>query len=419
MRYSDLSEAITGFPLDRVVVFDTETTGKDPYGGDEVLSIAICDAYGNILFSSLVRPTRHSSWPDAQQVNGISPRDVRDAPTIGQITPEIRDHLLGNKLVVGYNVSFDIQMLHSAGVFEEWPGATFDVMREFATVHGTRRAPYGDPGYAWSSLTDCARQYGYRFNAHDGREDAKATAYCYRALLCDEKYLPGRIDAVLSRIRRVGVGQTKATTSNVEALVDSGMTSSIKAELRLGTTTRGANAGSPRYECFVGDRCVGVQGSGQLDDIRALYSLSDDDPLPKSIPCKALLSMTGKAARCSVKITARGKLREDMMGAARNDRLVLGIPDNPAKIATIATVAKTSGPVEAGNVPHDRQIPTHSKDALQKAPRKKTGLAFKIAAVFLALLGLSGMLGRNTGEAYLAPILIGAGVFLWVKGSRR
>ena len=61
MAFKDLSEALTGFDFDNVVVFDTETTGTEPYLGDEVVSISICDAYGNDLFSSLIKPRKKES----------------------------------------------------------------------------------------------------------------------------------------------------------------------------------------------------------------------------------------------------------------------------------------------------------------------------------------------------------------------
>lgn len=157
---------LTGFSLDRVVVFDTETTGLHPYGGDEVLAIAICDGMGTPLFSSYVRPMRKRSWPEAERVNGISPAMVRYAPTLKEITPQIREHLLGNKLVVGYNVLFDISFLLKGGALEAWPMATFDVMSEYASIHGTARTRHHD-GYRYSKLSTCAASYGYDFQAHD------------------------------------------------------------------------------------------------------------------------------------------------------------------------------------------------------------------------------------------------------------
>lgn len=394
MRYKDLSEAITGFPLSKVVVFDTETTGVNQTR-DEILSISICDGHGNELFNSLVRPTKHKQWPDASKVNGIYPRDVRNAPTLKEITPAIQQHLLGNKLLVGYNTQFDLSFLVQAGVFEEWPGATFDVMREYATVRGTKRSQYG--GYRWSKLADCAASYGYRFGVHDAREDAKATAFCYRALLSDEKYLTRKIDELMERIIHVSVNQTKATSANVMELVESGVTTSIGAELRLGSLTRGKNAGKPRYECFVNDKCVGVQGFGQLENIRLLYSLSDDDPLPKSIPCKALLSMVGTKARCSVEITARGKLRDDLRQAARQEHEALGLQGNASQ-------------VKPEIIAYDEE-PKASTEELRNS---RNGHRRSYVAVLLVLLGAAGVLSGM----FVGVVLVVVGVLIWRMSSR-
>ena len=85
MAFKDISEALTGFDFDNVVVFDTETTGTEPYLGDEVVSISICDAYGNDLFSSLIKPRKKKAWPEAEAINGISPAMVKDAPYLSLI----------------------------------------------------------------------------------------------------------------------------------------------------------------------------------------------------------------------------------------------------------------------------------------------------------------------------------------------
>ena len=315
----DICAMLTGFPLDRVVVFDTETTGASPYSGDEVLSIAICDGMGNPLFSSYVRPARHKSWPDAELVNGISPAMVRDAPTLREITPQIREHLLGNRLVVGYNVNFDVSFLMQGKALESWLPATFDVMREYASVHGTRRSKFGD-GYMYSKLSACAESYGYEFRAHDAMEDARATAHCFRALLCDEAYVKPEAKRRIDRLKSLSVSQTKATTATVLELVEGGMTSSVRAELRLGAVTRGKTKGTPRYECFVDDRCVGVSSTSAVGQIRKIYALGEDAQLPAEVPCKALLSASGESAHCEVTITARGKVMEEVLATAAETR---------------------------------------------------------------------------------------------------
>lgn len=315
----DMCATLTGFPLDHVVVFDAETTGLSPYGGDEILSIAICDGTGEPLFSSYVKPTRKKSWPKAERVNGISPAMVRDAPTLTEISPQIRAHLLGNKLVAGYNVDFDLVFLLEGGVLEAWPPATFDVMSEYASVHGTARSRRGS-GYLYSRLSACATSYGYEFTAHDAMEDAQATAHCLRALMCDAAYIRLRFEEEIKHLKRFHVSQTRKTTETVLELIDSGMTSSMKAELRLCEVTRGKNRGTSRYECFVEGRCVGVSDSSSTERIRRMYALEGNALLPARVPCKVLLSASGERAHCEVTIISKDRLMGRILAAASEQR---------------------------------------------------------------------------------------------------
>lgn len=326
----DICALLTGFPLERVVVFDTETTGTSAYSGDEVLSIGICDGMGNPLFSSYVRPTTHKSWPDAERVNGISPAMVRNAPTLREIAPKIREHLLGDKLVVGYNVRFDVEFLQYGGVIESRPHARFDVMREYASVHGTRRSKFGD-GYMYSKLSACAESYGYKFRAHDAMEDARATAHCFRALLCDEKYLRREVRRQFERYRTFSAVQTKTTRASISNLVELGTTKSVNAELRLGKVTQGKNKGKPRYECFVGDRCVGATSVVSVNRIRMILAIGTDEGLPSEVPCKAFLSATGAGISCKITLMGRDDLLEKVFSAAAETREREGFAYRPVQ----------------------------------------------------------------------------------------
>lgn len=300
MAFKDLSEALTGFDFDNVVVFDTETTGTEPYLGDEVVSISICDAYGNDLFSSLIKPRRKKAWPEAEAINGISPDMVKDAPYLDDVADDIRRLLCTGKLVVGYNVLFDIRFLREAGVLTSYLEA-FDVMTEYAEVQGTHRSRYGG-GYGYSRLVDCARSYGYSFLAHDSKEDAKATAYCFRALLSDEAYVNKKLTDLKGELTHQELSQTKATTESIENLIAEGVVSSKEAVLKTGAVTRGKNKGAARYECFVGDQCVGVGHHGDRQHVANLLFTSVDD-LPEKVKCSVVLSKSGSSAYCECTIT--------------------------------------------------------------------------------------------------------------------
>lgn len=65
-----------------VIVLDTETTGLVA-GRDHLLTVGVCDGDGReVLYLELCPPLECDAWPRAEAVNGISPIDVLDKPTI-------------------------------------------------------------------------------------------------------------------------------------------------------------------------------------------------------------------------------------------------------------------------------------------------------------------------------------------------
>lgn len=154
--------------LSKTIVLDTETTGtrKD----DEVISLAIVDGFGERIFYDRIMPTRHTSWPEAEAINGIGWQDVQGKWTIGQLAPYLAALIEQADLVVGYNVTFDLRMLRQSGLDFKWVEA-YDVMRELADEHNDGK---------WLKLEEAATVFGYRHErAHDALEDARATLYLF------------------------------------------------------------------------------------------------------------------------------------------------------------------------------------------------------------------------------------------------
>ncbi|PWG65672.1 3'-5' exonuclease [Bifidobacterium callitrichidarum] len=177
----DYFRMLRAIPLDRVLVFDTETTGTG--SRDEVIQASFCDGNGDILLNELVKPWNHYKWPDAQRVHGISPMDVIHKPFMSELAPTITRLLDECEAVVTYNGVFDIRALLQSGV--EIPDLAHkpwvDVMKLFAPIYGQWDSRYDD--WKWQHLGVAADYYGFKFHAHDAAEDIRATAAVYRGVI--------------------------------------------------------------------------------------------------------------------------------------------------------------------------------------------------------------------------------------------
>ena len=169
--------------LERVISFDTETTGLTD--DDEVLQLSISDGYGRPLLNEYVRPKHRRSWLEAQQIHGISPDDVMSCPTLDSITPTIHRIFSSASLILAYNIEFDDRMLKQSGYSLRNSAPVtpcVDVMLDYAAIINQ------DNGYGWVPLKKCAKHYHVNFDAHNSLEDARATALCFRGMLTDPEY---------------------------------------------------------------------------------------------------------------------------------------------------------------------------------------------------------------------------------------
>lgn len=164
------------------IVLDIETTGLEPTY-DEMLQVSVIDAgSGNTLLNTYVRPVWTSRWEAAQQINGISPEIVADAPSMDIVLPQLNNIIQGAREIIGYGVSFDLQFLKQYGI-EFYHQKIVDVMLEFAPLYGEWSNQFDD--YKWQSLSTCAAYFGYDWGdskAHNSLADCKATLFCYNCI---------------------------------------------------------------------------------------------------------------------------------------------------------------------------------------------------------------------------------------------
>jgi DNA polymerase III epsilon subunit family exonuclease len=170
---------------DELVILDVETTGTDPKMADLVEIAAVKVKGGKITdrWSTLVNPGRPII---GNQVHGITDADVKKAPSAAEAAKQAQK-FIGDSLVVGHNVGFDLGFLEAALA----DGTHFEQGTYLDTLTIARE---GYPDLENYKLPTLSHVFGIELaQSHRAAPDAEATA---NLLLWFAKDLPGRIAAL-------------------------------------------------------------------------------------------------------------------------------------------------------------------------------------------------------------------------------
>jgi len=175
-------QALGHLPLRKLVyvVFDTETTGLDPAGGDEIIQLgAVRIINGRLLgeevIDQLVNPRRLVP-EESVKVHGIAPELLASQPTIGEVLPQFHA-FARDAVLVAHNAAFDMKMLQmtAAATGLRFDHPVLDTLLLSSIVH-----PYQE-GH---SLDAIAARLNIRIvGRHTALGDALATAEVLLKLL--------------------------------------------------------------------------------------------------------------------------------------------------------------------------------------------------------------------------------------------
>jgi DNA polymerase-3 subunit epsilon len=161
-------------------VLDTETTGLDPAGGDEIIALgAVRVVKGRILqreiFDSFVKPRRAISLASTA-IHGIAPAMLRGESPLEEVLPRFH-RFVEDTVLIGHNVAFDMRFLELSGART---GLTF-----MQPVLDTLLLSYAvNPHQEAQSLEEIAKRLGIVVSGrHTALGDALITAQVFVALI--------------------------------------------------------------------------------------------------------------------------------------------------------------------------------------------------------------------------------------------
>lgn len=167
---------------DSYVVLDIETTGLSPTQNEIIEFAAVKVEYGYVTdsYSVLIKPGNRIPY-FITELTGISNEDVKDAPPIEDVLPKIIE-FIGDNVVVGHNVSFDIGFLKEN--YNRCLALPF--LNERAdTMYISRRL---FPGVKHHRLCDLEKRFGLRNErAHRALSDVYLTLEAYEYMKKYEK----------------------------------------------------------------------------------------------------------------------------------------------------------------------------------------------------------------------------------------
>ncbi|MFN3191629.1 MAG: exonuclease domain-containing protein [Aureliella sp.] len=151
------------------VALDFETASGNANSACQLGCVHVVDS--NIVEERewMIRPPRLYFSPRNIAVHGIRPGDVKDAPSMGELWPEV-EQFIQDKILVAHNARFDVGVLVASL-------ANFDLRPAPFQFHCTRNlARSAWPGRTRYGLKPLAQAMGIRFEHHDALEDARCCA---------------------------------------------------------------------------------------------------------------------------------------------------------------------------------------------------------------------------------------------------
>ncbi len=165
-----------------IIVFDVETTGtRKDY--DQIIELSVQQGFGSDAPRKTwrIKPSVQIS-SGAQRIHGISIDDLKDCETFSTYVPKLRRVFGKADVIVGYNVSFDLDMLQAE--FKRVSVPPLDLSNKLII----------DPLRLWQrmeprTLQDAHRRFvGSEFDeAHSADADIAATARVLQAMLKEFK----------------------------------------------------------------------------------------------------------------------------------------------------------------------------------------------------------------------------------------
>jgi len=190
----------------REIVFDTETTGLDPRGGDRLIEIGCVELLNRIPtgreFHTYINPEREVPR-EAEAVHGLSTDFLKDKPVFAEVAGEFLQFIADDGLVA-HNAAFDVGFLNFELERLARPQITMD--RVTCTLQlAKRRHPAGP-----NSLDALCKRYGI-----DNSMRTKHGALMDSVLLA-EVY----VELLGERQAALGLAMDSAGSLNVDARVN-------------------------------------------------------------------------------------------------------------------------------------------------------------------------------------------------------
>lgn len=174
------------------IALDIETTGLDS-DRDTILEIGAVRIENQTVqdtFSTLINPKRDIPY-NIQQLTGITPDDVYDAPPIHTVIPELKT-FVSDLPIVGHNIQFDLSFLRQHQVGEQNLGLDTFELASILLPNANRYSLTALIDYLEIDLADAGQ-------AHRALRDAKVAHLLFEGLLTYARTLDKQIISQIAR----------------------------------------------------------------------------------------------------------------------------------------------------------------------------------------------------------------------------